>query len=84
MNKDTSDVGTDVSRPLGLTIADKGVIMLLNNWYGYAVGTTFTASAGNSLPIPRSIRGKGDISRNELRRGRDTSGPYRYPICSTT
>ena len=31
MNKDTSDVGTDVSGPLGLTIADKGVIMLLNN-----------------------------------------------------
>ena len=34
------------------------------------------ASEGNLLPIPRSSRGNADVSRNELRRGRHTCGPY--------
>ena len=39
------------------------------------VGTTFTASEGDLSPM-----GARGISRNKLRRGRDTSGPYNERI----
>ena len=51
--------------------------MGFNKLVRICVGTTFTASTGDLSPM-----GATGVSRNKLRLGRDTSGPYNRRIRS--